>query len=66
MRFGDQACACRVDTPRSYQKRTHCQFLGELSDDNASGDGLSLSSSVAVNEQISKVILALGNNGIPN
>ena len=65
MRFGDQTCACRVDTPRSYQKRTHHQFLGELSD-NASVDGLSLSLSVAVNEQISKVILALGNDGIPN
>ena len=52
--------------PRSYQKRIHRQFLGELSDDNASGGGLSLSSSVAVNEQISKVILALGNDGIPN
>ena len=48
VRFGDQAHACRADTPMSHQKRT-CQPLtkvswlfDELSDNNASDDGLFL------------------------
>ena len=57
VRFGDRARACRVDTPMSHQERT-CRpsikvswLFDELSDNNASDDGLSLSASVAVYEQ---------------
>ena len=39
-------------------------LFDELSDNNVSEDRLSLSSSVAGNEQISKVILMLGSNAI--
>ena len=39
-------------------------LFDELADNNASDNGLSLSSTVAVNEQISEVILMLGNNAI--
>ena len=38
--------------------------FGKLSDNNASDDGLSLSASVAVNKQISEVILTPGDNAI--
>ena len=61
---------CRVDAPMSYQKQTHylstkvSWLFNELSDNNASEDGLSLSVSVAVNKQILEVILTLGNNAI--
>ena len=68
MRFGDQALACRVDNPMSHQKQT-CHpstkvswLFDEFSDNNASDDGLSLSVSVAVNKQISEVILMTGND----
>ena len=68
MRFGDQTLTCRVDNPTSHQKRT-CHpstkvswLFDELSDNNASDDGLSLSVSVAVNKQISEVILMTGND----
>ena len=69
-RFGDQACACRVDTRMSHQKQTRrpstkvSWLFDELFDNNASDDGLSLSASVAVNKQISEVILMPGNNVI--
>ena len=59
---------CRVDTPTSHQKQTchpsiKASWLSdELSDNNVSDDRLSLTASVAVNEQISEVILMLGNN----
>ena len=39
-------------------------LFDKLSDNNTSDDGLSLSSSVAVNEQISEVNLTLGNDAI--
>ena len=39
-------------------------LFDELSDNNASDDGLSLSTSVAVNKQISEVIFMPGNDGI--
>ena len=39
-------------------------FLDELSNNNTSDDGLSLSASVAVNKQISEVILTPGNNAV--
>ena len=70
VRFADQARACREDTPTSHQKRTHCPstkvswLFDKLSDNNVSDDGLSLSASVAVNKQISEVILMPGNNAI--
>ena len=70
VRFGDRAHACSVDTPTSHQKRTHLPstkvswLFDELSDNNASDDGLSLSASVAVNKQISEVIPMPGNNAI--
>ena len=71
VRFGDQAILCRVDIPTGHQnKLTTLQqkLLGylfdELSDNNASDDGLSLSVSVAVNKQISEVILMLANKAI--
>ena len=65
MRFGDQACMCRVDTSMSRQKQTHCPptkaswLFDELSDNDASDDGLY--ANVAANKQISEVILMLGN-----
>ena len=70
VRFGDKACACRVDIPMSHQKQTDhpstkvSWLFGELFDNNASDDGLSLSASVPVNKQISEVILMPGNNAI--
>ena len=70
VRFGDRAHACRVDTLTSHQKRTRhpskkvSWLFNELSDNNASDDGLSLSVSVAVNKQISKVIPMPGNDAI--
>ena len=69
VKFGDQAHAYRVDTLTSHQKRTRCQvswLFDELSDNNVSNNGLSLSVSVAVNEQISEVILTPVNDAIPN
>ena len=77
MRFGDQACTCKVDTPTSHPRTNLPSFnkkvswlFDELSDNNASDDGLSLSASVAVNKQISEVIPTPGNDailsGIPN
>ena len=60
----------KVDIPTSLQKQIHhpltkvsCLF-DELSNNNASDYGLSLSASVAVNKQISEVILMPGNNAI--
>ena len=56
---------CKVDTTTSHQKQTrhpstkHFWLFDELSDNNASNDELPLSVSVAVNEQISEVILML-------
>ena len=70
VRFGDQACACRVDIPTNHQKQTRCpstkvsQLFDELADNNASDDGLALTVSVAVNKQISEAILMLGNDAI--
>ena len=70
VRFGDRTCTCRVDTPTSHQKRTHhpltkiSWLFDELSDNNASDDGLSLSVSVAVNKQISEVILTPGKDAM--
>ena len=59
VRFGDQACACRVDTPTSHPRTNLPPFnkkvswlFDELSDNNASDDGLSLSASVAVNTNL--------------
>ena len=69
VRFGDQACACRVDTLQAIREQTRrpstkvSWLFDELSDNNASDDGL-LSASVAVNKQISKVIPTPGNNAI--
>ena len=70
MGFGDQACVCRVDIPTSCQKWTRryltkvSWLFDKLSDNNASDDGSSLAVSVAVNEQISEVILTLGDDAI--
>ena len=70
MKFGDQARVSRVDTPMSHQKGAHCPLTNvswlfdELSDNNASDNGLSLSASVTVNKQISEVILTPGNDAI--
>ena len=69
VRFGDWAFACRIDTFTSHQKWTHqlrqkFLVLDELSDNNASDDGLSLSISIAVNKQIPEVIIMLGNDAI--
>ena len=70
MRFGNQAYACRVDTPMSHQKQTcHPSTkvfwpFDKLPDNNASDDGLSLSASVAVNKQILEVIPTPGNHAI--
>ena len=71
MRFEDRARACRVDTPTSHQNKLaflQQKFLGwlfdELSDNNVSDNGLSLSASVAINKQISEVILTPGNDAI--
>ena len=57
--------------PYEPSERTHhysTKFLGwlfyELSDNNASDDGLSLLASVAVNKQISEAILTPGNDAI--
>ena len=54
----------------SHQKQTRCPsrkvswLFDEFSDNNASDHGLSLTASVAVNKQISEVILMPGNNAI--
>ena len=70
VKFGDQACVCRIDTPTSHKKQTCCPsakvpwLFDELSDNNALDDGLSLSASVAVNKLIWKVILTLGSDAI--
>ena len=71
VRFGDQACANRVDTPTSHQKQTHCTstkvswLFDELSDNNAPEDGLYLSASVAViNKSWRQLILTPGNDAI--
>ena len=56
--------------PYEPSKRASCPLtkvswpFDELSDNKASDDGLSLSASVAVNKQISKVILTPGNEAI--
>ena len=61
---------CRVDTPMSHQKQTRCPLtkvswlFDELSDNNVSDNGLSLSASVAVNKQILEVIPTPGNDAI--
>ena len=47
----------------AFQQKVSWLF-NKLSDNNASDDGLFLSASVAVNKQISKVILTPGNNAI--
>ena len=58
----EQACTWRMDTPNSRQKRIRppspklSWLFDELSDDDASDDGLSLAACVAVNEQISDEI----------
>ena len=70
VRFGDRVHTCRVDTPTSHQKRTLCSSIkvswlfNKFSDNNASDDRLSIAMSVAVNEQISEVILTLGSDAI--
>ena len=70
VRFGDRAFACRVDTLRAIRQQTRHPstdvfwLFNELSDNNASDDGLSLSASVAVNKQISEVIPKPGNDAI--
>ena len=56
VRFGDKACACKVDTPMSHQKQTDhpstkvSWLFDKLFDNNASDNGLSLSASVPVNK----------------
>ena len=60
VRFGDRARTCRVDTPTKRTRHHSIKvswLFDELSDNNASDDGLSLSVSVAVNKQISKCFL---------
>ena len=71
VRFGDQARACRVDTPTSHPRTNLPPFnkkvswlFDELSDNNASDNGLSFSVSVAVHKQILEVIPTPGNNAI--
>ena len=70
MRFGDRARTCRVDTPTSHQRTNLPPFnksswlFDELSDNNASDDGLSLSVSVVVNKQISEMIPTSSNDEI--
>ena len=70
VRFGDRAHACGVDTLRAIRERTRrpstkvSWLFDELSDNNASDDGLSLSTSVAVNKQISVVIPMPSNDAI--
>ena len=67
-RFGDWACVSRIDMPTSRQKWTCFPLtkvswlFDELSDNNASDDGLSLSAIVTINEQILEVIFMVGNN----
>ena len=61
---------CRVDTLQAIQEQTRhpstkvSWLFDELSDNNASDDGLSLSASVAVNKQILGVIPTPGNDAI--
>ena len=66
--FGDQACACRVCRFPYELSETNLPpvslLFDELCDNNALDDGLYLSSSVTVNEQILEVILMLGNDAI--
>ena len=70
VRFRDRARTCRVDTPTSHPRINLPPFkkvswlFDELSDNNASDDGLSLSASVAVNKQILEVIPTPGNDAI--
>ena len=71
VRFGDQARACRVDTPTSHLRTNLPPFnksfrwlFDELSYNNASDNVLSLSASVAVNKQILEVIPTPGNDAI--
>ena len=55
---------------QAIRERTHCPLtkvswlFDELSDNNVSDNGLSLSASVAVNKQISEVIPTPGNDAI--
>ena len=71
VRFGDQARLCRLDTPTNHPRTNLPPFnkkvswlFDELSDNNASDNGLSLSASVAVNKQILEVIPMPGNDAI--
>ena len=55
----------RVDSPTSQTHHPSTTWLfDKLSYNNVSNDGLSLAASVAVNEQISEVILTLDNDAI--
>ena len=71
VRFGDQAGACRVDTPMSHPRTNLPPFnkkgswlFDKLSDNNVSDNGLSLSANVAVNKQTSEVIPMPDNDAI--
>ena len=62
VRFGDQTCTRRVHISMNHQNSLPVSWLfDQLSDNNVSENGLSLSS---INEQILEVILMLGNNAI--
>ena len=57
VRFGERARACRVDTLTSHPRippfnKKVSWLFDELSDNNASDDGLSLSASVTVNTNL--------------
>ena len=56
VRFGDQARACRVDIPTSHQK--------QIRRTSTKVSWLFMDYPVAVNKQISEVILTPGNNAI--
>ena len=62
VRFGNRARACRVQAIRNELTTLQQKFLGYLSncpDNNALDNRLSLSASVAINKQISEVILTI-------
>ena len=67
VRFGNQTHAYRPYEPSERTRHPSTSFLAnfdKLSDNNASDDRLSLSASVAVNKQISELILMPGNDAI--
>ena len=61
--------SCKTENSRNPRKlrssnKTHPMVFDHLSDNNVSNNGLSFTVSVAVNKQISEVILTPGNDAI--